>query len=65
MIGGSPVTVIVIFGISGSMLVGLVVPIVPTFGTNVPTKLAIDEECVGVRTPWAAQINLVYAFIGR
>ena len=59
----SPCSCISILQISGSLF-AVFLPMVPSFGSDVGAKLAVDEQRVAVVAPWTAKKNLVDALVG-
>ena len=53
-----PFAGVLILGIEGCFLCVRLVPVVPSFGSYVFAKTAADEDCLCVRTPRSAEIDL-------
>lgn len=49
---------VAVLEVAGGLLVACIAPVVPAYRTDMTAHFAVDEECVGVWTPWTAQINL-------
>ena len=53
------------FGITGCLFVLRIPPIVPSFGTDMITKLTIDKDRCRIRTPRTTQIYFFHSRSGR
>jgi len=45
-----------VFCITGTFLIGRIIPVVPPFGQNMIAEFTPHEECCGKRTPWPAKV---------
>ena len=58
-------TGIAVLGITGSLLVGRIIPVVPPCRENVTAKLTPHKESGSKRTPWPAEVNPLNPFLRR
>lgn len=56
---------VVILEITCCLLVVLAAPVVPTLRTDMTAKVAVHEECVGIRTPRTTKIALLCTWLWR
>lgn len=58
-------TGVAVLSITGSLLIGRIIPVVPPRRENVTAKLAPHEESGSIRTPWPAEKDSLNPFRRR